>query len=127
MTNRPPENDSLSVLVVEDEFLLALDLQHTLEEAGYRVMGPARKVAEAIGLLKANAPDVAILDVNLLGERVTPVARLLTAMGVPFVLSTADDEFARSDEALSASENLGKPINHKRMLTSLRALTTLQS
>ena len=126
MTNPQIGNESLCVLVVEDEYLLALDLQHTLEQVGYRVLGPARKVEDAIAILKADTPDVAILDVNLAGERVTPVARLLTNMGVPFVLATADDEFAHSDDAVMGSENLGKPIDYRRLLIKLQALLSFK-
>ncbi len=54
-----------SVLVVEDEALIAMDLQALLEEAGYRVLGPANSTAAAMALLDGNEPDVALLDVNL--------------------------------------------------------------
>ena len=58
-------SDSVSVLVVEDEALIAMDLQSLLEEAGYRVLGPANSTAAAMALLAGHDPDVAILDVNL--------------------------------------------------------------
>lgn len=54
-----------TVLVVEDEALIAMDLQSLLEEAGYRVLGPANSNAAAMALLNGDAPDVALLDVNL--------------------------------------------------------------
>ena len=58
-------SDLATVLVVEDEALIALDLQALLEDAGYRVLGPANSSAVAFSLLEANQPDVALLDVNL--------------------------------------------------------------
>ena len=60
-----------------------------LEGHGYRVLGPASTVAEALRLLAAERPDVALLDVNLRGETVTPVAEALRTRGVPFVLASA--------------------------------------
>jgi len=58
----PPER--ATVLVVEDEALIAMDLQWLLEEAGYRVLGPANSTAAAMALLDGIEPDVALLDVN---------------------------------------------------------------
>src|SRR5258708_36581480 len=54
-----------TVRVVEDEALIAMDLQSLLEDAGYRVLGPANSTASAMALLNGDAPDVALLDVNL--------------------------------------------------------------
>jgi len=53
------------ILVVEDEALIAMDLQALLEEAGYDVLGPANSSAAALALIDAAEPDVALLDVNL--------------------------------------------------------------
>ncbi|WP_196259786.1 response regulator [Pelagibacterium limicola] len=122
MTESPHDEKKLTLLVVEDDFLIGFDLKRTLQEAGHRVIGPARKVSEALEILKTQSPDAAILDVNLYGERVSPVARLLHVMGIPFVLTSADEDFIRGDDALSASENFGKPTDTKRLLASLHAL-----
>ena len=67
--------DGPAVLVVEDEFLIAMDLECLLERNGWRVLGPAATVKEALRLLDGETPDVALLDVNLRGEMVTPVRR----------------------------------------------------
>jgi len=89
------------LLVVEDEFVIALDLQNLLETAGHEVVALAASVADALAFLAGGsgegdddleAPgrrppllDGAVLDVNLRGEPATPVADALAAMGVPFV------------------------------------------
>jgi CheY-like chemotaxis protein len=105
------------ILVVEDEIFIALDLAATLEDGGYRVLGPAPTVAGALKLLREQRPDAALLDVNLKGEMVTPVARLLREMGVPFVLASA---YGRAelpdDEALTEAPFLGKPTGPARLL-----------
>ena len=105
------------ILVVEDEMFIALDLATILEDGGYRVLGPAASVARALKLLEGQRPDAALLDVNLKGEMVTPVARLLRQMGVPFVLASA---YGRTelpdDEALTGAPYLGKPTAPARLL-----------
>jgi DNA-binding response OmpR family regulator len=53
------------ILVVEDEALIAMDLQALLEEAGYQVLGPANSSEAALAIIDKDAPDVALLDVNL--------------------------------------------------------------
>jgi CheY-like chemotaxis protein len=109
----------LLVLVVEDEFVLAMDLELLLEGHGFRVLGPAATVAEALRLLVAATPDAALLDVNLGGEPVTPVAAALRALGVPFVLASAYDrpELAAAD--LAGATNVGKPTSDRRLLAAL--------
>lgn len=90
----PPHRafDGLRILVVEDDFILALDLQLALEDAGAVVIGPVPSVAEALALLES-APvlDGAILDVNLHGEVVFPVAGILHGRGIPLAFTTGYD------------------------------------
>lgn len=76
------------ILVVEDEFLIAMELESTLESAGYQVLGPAPNVSAALAVLRTEKPDAAVLDVDLAGEWVTPVAEVLRAMSVPFILTS---------------------------------------
>src|SRR5687768_10546420 len=87
-----------SILVVEDEALVAWDLESTLHAAGLNVLGPVASVKAALDLLRKSRPDAAILDVNLHGELVTPVARQLRTMNVPFVLSTAYGNLGREKD-----------------------------
>jgi two-component system, response regulator PdtaR len=119
-----PPPDGRLVLVVEDEFLIALDLELLLRRHGWRVLGPAATVAAALRLLRGAMPDVALLDVNLGGELVTPVAAELRARGVPFVLASAYDRLGLlRDAVLAAAPNVGKPTDERRLLAALaRAL-----
>ena len=111
------------VLVVEDETFIALELELNLTEAGFEVIGPAPTVAAALALLKDQRPNVAVLDVSLRGERVTPVAEALKAMRVPFVLTSAYGavELA-SDAVLASARNIGKPTARAVLLGALRDL-----
>ena len=114
-----PRPDGRLVLVVEDEFLIAMDLERLLGRHGFRVLGPAATVAEALHLLDGDVPDVALLDVNLRGEMVTPVAEALRARGVPFVLASAYDGAQLTAVILAGAPNVGKPTNARRLLAAL--------
>lgn len=113
------------ILIVEDEPLVAMDLARMIEEAGYVVVGPAASVAQALELLRHHRPDAALLDVVLrYGERVTPVARVLAAMDVPFLLASAQaPEHLAQEDVLTGASNIGKPVNAAVLLRELRALT----
>ena len=118
-TPEPPSR-GLLVLVVEDEALIALDLEARLGRHGWRVLGPAATVDQALRLLRdGETPDVALLDVNLGGEPVTPVAEALRARGVPFVLASAYHVPAQAAAALAGAPNIGKPTGERRLLAAL--------
>lgn len=76
------------ILIVEDEFLVALHLEDLLTAMGHQVVGPARRVTEALDLARASEIDFAVLDINLAGSRSFPVADVLRARGIPFVFAT---------------------------------------
>jgi len=82
-----------TVLIAEDEFLLALEIEELVRGAGCRVVGPAAGVAELLALLDRTPCDLALLDVHLRhGEAVYAVADRLRALGIPFVFMTAYGE-----------------------------------
>ncbi|HEY4043352.1 MAG TPA: response regulator [Rhodopila sp.] len=81
------------VLVVEDEALVAMLIEDCLEGFGCDVVGPCNTVEAALEAARTQAFDVAVLDVNLRGSRVYPVAELLTDRHIPFLfLSGYGDE-----------------------------------
>ena len=83
------------VLVAEDEYILAEDVCNELERVGALVLGPVPSVAEALELVAVEpAPEVAILDINLQGEMVYPVADALRTRGIPFIFATGYDAHA---------------------------------
>src|SRR3954471_16836911 len=77
-----------NILIVEDQAIIALDLQIAVEDANAQVIGPAASVREALDLLHTNAVDAAILDANLPDGDVTPVAEEMIERGIPFVINT---------------------------------------
>lgn len=76
------------VLVVEDEAAISLLLEDMLLDFGCEVVGPAGRLPVALRLVEAGGIDVAILDVNVAGEPIYPVADALAAKGIPLVFST---------------------------------------
>jgi CheY-like chemotaxis protein len=103
--------EGASVLVVEDDFIVAFDMQTLLEERGARVLGPASSLEQAREILAGERPTIAILDVNLNGEYVFPLVTELREQHVPFMFATAyaDDERLFPEEARTAPR-LAKPV-----------------
>jgi CheY-like chemotaxis protein len=78
----------LRVFVAEDEFTVLLLVEDMLADLGCRLAGSASRVPEAMRAISKESIDVAVLDVNLAGEKVFPVAELLDERQVPIVFST---------------------------------------
>ena len=81
----------LRVLVVEDQAPIALQLEDMLVESECQVVGPASRVGQALRLLGENVVDAAVLDLNVAGELVYPVADALDARGLPYIFATGYD------------------------------------
>lgn len=86
------------VLVVEDESLVAMLLETILEDMGCLPVGPASNVDEGLAMATDESLDAALLDVNVAGRQVFPIADALKARGVPFVFSTGYGEGGLPDE-----------------------------
>jgi len=82
------------VLVVEDEYFIADDMVRVLQKLGADVVGPVQTAEKAMALLQDSPVDVAVLDINLRGRMVFPVADALRDRGVPFVFATGYSEAA---------------------------------
>jgi PAS domain S-box-containing protein len=110
------------VLVVEDEALTALALKDLLEGAGFHVLGPAARVEEALDLLRSGRPDAAVLDVNLFGATVQPVAETLEGMGVPFLFCTGYQAAENAGRRHPQAPVLSKPVNANHLLAAVNRL-----
>lgn len=83
------------ILIAEDELLIAVDLAEAFEQEGARVLGPASSLARAMAMLKsAENVDFGVLDLNLGGELIYPLADALAARDVPFMFTTGYGEDA---------------------------------
>src|SRR6185295_15398151 len=86
--NTPVSLAGLRVLVVEDEMMVSMLIEDMLSDLGCTVVGPASRLDEALELAKADGIDCAVLDVNLGGQPIFPLADLLRQMGRPFAFAT---------------------------------------
>src|SRR6202163_1107467 len=82
---RPP---GASVFLVEDEVMIRMMVADMLEELGFRIAAEAGEINEAIRLAQSTEFDLAILDVNVNGKVISPVAELITARNRPFIFAT---------------------------------------
>lgn len=88
---RPPPRGK-RVLVVEDDAMVCIMLEDMLGELGYIIAAQAARIDGALEAVRTGEFDLAILDINVGGEAISPVAEALAARGTPFVLATGDDE-----------------------------------
>lgn len=109
------------VLIVEDESLVAMLLETILEDMGCTPVGPASTVVEGMALVTGDEPlDAALLDVNVAGTQVFPVAQALKDRGVPFVFSTGYGEGGLPDEWRGQS-TIQKPFTEVAIRDALMA------
>ncbi len=115
------------VLVVEDEVLVSMLVEDELRDAGAEVVGPAPSVGEALRLVEAAAADggisAAVLDINLQGQGVAPVADRLAALGVPFLFATGYGDGCDTG-GHGAAPVLGKPFDPARLVAAVEALAS---
>jgi DNA-binding response OmpR family regulator len=111
----------LTIMVVEDEFLVANLIEHMLEDAGCAISGPFPRLAEAVDGAKREPCDAAILDVNLAGERIFPVAEILARRNIPFMFVTGYDGGSMPLE-YAGCPRLHKPFKSAELLHALRDL-----
>ena len=98
-----------TVLLVEDEMFVALDIQMSLEDEGWEVAGPFARAADALAYLQDNRPACAILDVRLADGDVFPVAEKLAAEGVPFVFHSGHADGRELKHQFPTAAFCGKP------------------
>lgn len=125
MTRAPELSSRLSgtnVLVVEDEFYLAMDIKEEIEAAGGKVLGPSPDVAGTLSMIEREVPDCAIVDINL-GEGVSfEIAEELNRRSIPFLFPTGYDA-ASIPPRLAHAERLAKPADAKRVVDAVTRLT----
>jgi len=110
------------VLVVEDDFLVSLATIDFLENIGCEVVGPAARLGMAIRLAQSESLDAAVLDINLAGDMVWPVAEVLRRRGVPFIFLSANSRLSEIPILLAAAPRLEKPLEQNRLLRQLSAI-----
>ena len=107
------------VLVVEDETMVAMLVEDMVQDFGSEVVGPAARIDEALRLARNAELDAAILDINVGGTVIFPVADVLRARGIPLIFSTG---YGASDLAPRFLEcpTLRKPFTYEALREALR-------
>lgn len=113
-----------TVLVVEDEFFVGLEIAQTLEAAGAEIVGPARNLSEAAEFSAGSGIDMAVLDVDLGGQYSFDLARELRRRGVRVVFATAHaDDASLFEDDIADIPRLGKPMTARALLRALLPLS----
>ena len=111
----------VKVLVVEDEYLVASLIEQILEAAGCIVTGPIPRLPEALEAAHHENCDAAVLDVNLAGERIDPVADALSERDVPFLFLTGYGANALPGE-YTKRPRINKPFRMADLLCALSSI-----
>ena len=117
-----PALDGRRILVIEDDYLVAMTLTDLLEDAGASVLGPIGKVDEALAYIEDHAGtfDAAVLDVNLRGVKSYPIADSLAAREVRFVFATGYGSEAL-EKAYLGFPRCEKPFDARSLVAALLA------
>jgi CheY-like chemotaxis protein len=109
------------VLLVEDEAMIAMLVEDTLEDLGHDLARVATRLEEALTAARSETIDVAILDLNLGGVLTYPVADVLQARGIPFIFATGYGSSGLK-EAYSELPTLQKPFNQEALGHAITAV-----
>jgi DNA-binding response OmpR family regulator len=112
----------LKVLIVEDDALIAMELEERLGELGYDVLGPAATLEDADAIVAKQRPDAALLDANLAGVSSVPLGAKLVAQGVPIAFCTGYDKIKNAPPELASVPILTKPISDADLVAGLKKL-----
>jgi CheY-like chemotaxis protein len=107
-----------SVLILEDEPIVAFTLEDMLLDLGFEDVRLTTSIEDAFRSLEINSPDIAVLDVNIRGERSYGVADKLSGLGVPFIFATGNGN-AEHPEGLKLVPTLTKPYSPEDLASAL--------
>ncbi|MFN3523430.1 MAG: response regulator [Phenylobacterium sp.] len=116
--------DGLRVLVVEDEMMVSMLIEDMLGDLGCQVVGPASRIEDALELMNSAAIDCAVLDVNLGGQPIFPLADILRERGRPFAFATGygDAGLREADRGTPVLQKPFREVDLARVLGELRKL-----
>jgi two-component sensor histidine kinase/CheY-like chemotaxis protein len=117
----PAQSDKPRILLVEDSALAAMELCQLISDAGFVPVGPAGSVPEALALARSEDFSAAVLDVNLHGKPVFPVADALRERGVPIVFVTGYGDQYVFPPHLRNARRLTKPVQADQLLDAISA------
>jgi CheY-like chemotaxis protein len=118
------DRDRKSVLIVEDEAIIALDLEELVGGLGYDVFDTVASVTDGLKALETGTPSLAIVDMNLAGHSSRPIAEALSARGVPIIFATGYADVSDLPESLAHAPRLSKPISRSELVRTISALAS---
>lgn len=111
----PPRRVPGDVLIVEDNYIIALDLEAMLRELGVETVRTASSVSQALDMIAAHAPQYALLDVNMGADKSFAIADRLRELGLPFTFSTGYGDSHAFPPQFAASPMLVKPYRPEQL------------
>ena len=119
MQNRSTDLTGLRILVVEDEYLVAMLIADALREWKCEIIGPVSTINLAMAAIQRHTLDGALLDSNLNGRVITPVAEELSARAVPFIMVTGYASSAVDVEVVRTAPRILKPFADKQLANTM--------
>lgn len=110
------QTEHKSILIVEDDPFIAMDLEDTFADAGYHVIGPVADVKTGLSLIKEKRPDIATLDYNLGRENSVPIANALEGMDIPYIFLSGQMSRVIQTHDIPAQSIMGKPYVPSKLL-----------
>lgn len=120
--DRTPDSRTLNgkrIMIVEDEFLVAMEFESELMDQGCVVIGPAGRSEPALALLDDQTPDAVLLDLNLDGETPIALAEALSRRRVPFIVVTGYASRRPEPPLLRDAPRLQKPVRGDELVAAL--------
>ncbi len=115
MENRYAALAALRILVVEDELLVAMQIADALRQSKCEIIGPVGTIDAALAAVQRHTLDGVLLDSNLNGRAITPVAEELSARGVPFIMVTGYVSSSVDVEVVRTAPRIVKPFADKQL------------
>ena len=119
--------DGLRILLVEDDILIAMDMEDLLIDLGCEVIGPFARLEPALQAAADTQLDGALLDLNLQGELSFPVINTLNDRDIPLIVCSGYVELPQLRERLHDIPTLGKPCDHSKLVDLMRRVFTNES
>ena len=116
----PPSLSGVTVIIVEDNMLVADSVRMLLETLDSNVAGMAGTVERGIDLVESNEFDVALLDIDLRGRSVLPVVRAVQKKGKPFLFISGYGDETILPEELRSATRLNKPLDAEGLVAAIR-------
>ena len=111
-----------TILIVEDDPFIAMDLQDTFEDAGFKVLGPVAAVYPGLEIVRSMKPDVAMLDYNLGRETSVVLAHELEAQNIPYIFLSGQVDRVVTAECEAPRRVIAKPFEPDSLIAYVNSL-----